>query len=202
MGFGTNPAFRSRSLVRSRIGAFRASDAGSNPAGSMLFYNTPQHSLHVRKCFRLSVDRLRVTTYSPGVPSTARFLKRPGFTYLFAPSLGPNRWRPELLERQPHSRCHGEGPSGRSSGPSEGDRQARWSRRHKSDRQLDHGQEDGGWVGRHQLLPRGARDVTWPAQPKLTCAHSRSKDYWAYRGPGELRGPFNEGRSFRPLAGY
>src|SRR5256886_1479439 len=30
--------FRSRSLVRSRIGAFRASDAGSNPAGSMLFY--------------------------------------------------------------------------------------------------------------------------------------------------------------------
>src|SRR5881397_744205 len=92
MGFGTNPAFRSRSLVRSRIGAFRASDAGSNPAGSMLFYNTPQHSLHVRKCFRLSVDRLRVTTYSPGVPSTARF-----------------------LERRPRSRCHGEGPSGRSS---------------------------------------------------------------------------------------
>src|SRR5437667_1393203 len=36
MGFGTNPAFRSRSLVRSRIGAFRASDAGSNPAGSIL----------------------------------------------------------------------------------------------------------------------------------------------------------------------
>src|SRR5438093_4965287 len=35
MGFGTNPAFRSRSLVRSRIGAFRASDAGSNPAGSI-----------------------------------------------------------------------------------------------------------------------------------------------------------------------
>src|SRR5207247_11193726 len=32
---GTNPAFRSRSLVRSRIGAFRSSDAGSNPAGSM-----------------------------------------------------------------------------------------------------------------------------------------------------------------------
>src|SRR5438093_3923836 len=31
---GTNPAFRSRSLVRLRIGAFRASDAGSNPAGS------------------------------------------------------------------------------------------------------------------------------------------------------------------------
>src|SRR6059058_2296672 len=40
MGFGTNPAFRSRSLVRSRIGAFRASDAGSNPAGSMLFYQS------------------------------------------------------------------------------------------------------------------------------------------------------------------
>src|SRR5881296_1462308 len=74
MGFGTNPAFRSRSLVRSRIGAFRASDAGSNPAGSMLFYNTPQHSLHVRKCFRLSVDRLRVTTYSPGCRVLRGFL--------------------------------------------------------------------------------------------------------------------------------
>src|SRR2546427_5692763 len=40
MGFGTNRAFRPRSLVRSRIGAFRASDAGSNPAGSMPILNT------------------------------------------------------------------------------------------------------------------------------------------------------------------
>ena len=40
MDHETNPAFRSRSLVRLRIGAFRASDAGSNPAGSMLFCNT------------------------------------------------------------------------------------------------------------------------------------------------------------------
>src|SRR6266571_5820693 len=36
MDHETNPAFRSRSLVRSRIGAFRASDAGSKPAGSIL----------------------------------------------------------------------------------------------------------------------------------------------------------------------
>ncbi len=35
MAHGANPAFRSRSLVRPRIGAFRASDAGSNPAGSI-----------------------------------------------------------------------------------------------------------------------------------------------------------------------
>src|SRR5439155_7294213 len=35
MDHETNPAFRSRSLVRLRIGAFRASDAGSNPAGSI-----------------------------------------------------------------------------------------------------------------------------------------------------------------------
>src|SRR5256712_5250975 len=48
MGFRTNPAFRSRSLVRSRIVAFRASDAGSNPAGSMLFCNTPNHSTRGR----------------------------------------------------------------------------------------------------------------------------------------------------------
>src|SRR5207245_7667466 len=45
MALGTNPAFRSRSLVRLRIGAFRASDAGSNPAGSMVFY----HTLMVRR---------------------------------------------------------------------------------------------------------------------------------------------------------
>src|SRR2546427_12664823 len=41
MALGTNPAFRSRSLVRSRIGAFRASDAGSNPAGSIIPEGTP-----------------------------------------------------------------------------------------------------------------------------------------------------------------
>src|SRR6267378_1106360 len=35
MAHPANRPFRSRSLVRSRIGAFRASDAGSNPAGSM-----------------------------------------------------------------------------------------------------------------------------------------------------------------------
>src|SRR5205807_2751300 len=37
MAHPANRPFRSRSLVRSRIGAFRASDAGSNPAGSMYF---------------------------------------------------------------------------------------------------------------------------------------------------------------------
>src|SRR2546430_12025577 len=35
MAYAANRPFRSRSLVRSRIGAFRASDAGSNPAGSI-----------------------------------------------------------------------------------------------------------------------------------------------------------------------
>src|SRR5438309_7289307 len=35
MASAANRPFRSRSLVRSRIGAFRASDAGSNPAGSI-----------------------------------------------------------------------------------------------------------------------------------------------------------------------
>src|SRR5207249_3777677 len=40
MGPSANRPFRSRSLVRSRIGAFRASDAGSNPAGSMLLFST------------------------------------------------------------------------------------------------------------------------------------------------------------------
>src|SRR5207244_7570552 len=40
MAYAANRPFRSRSLVRSRIGAFRASDAGSNPAGSMLFFDT------------------------------------------------------------------------------------------------------------------------------------------------------------------
>src|SRR6266705_2639277 len=40
MAYAANRPFRSRSLVRSRIGAFRASDAGSNPAGSMLFFAT------------------------------------------------------------------------------------------------------------------------------------------------------------------
>src|SRR2546426_8515251 len=34
-------ASRSGILVRLRIGSFGASDAGSNPAGSMLFLNTP-----------------------------------------------------------------------------------------------------------------------------------------------------------------
>src|SRR6267143_3387044 len=40
MAHPANRPFRSRSLVRSRIGAFRASDAGSNPAGSMPILNT------------------------------------------------------------------------------------------------------------------------------------------------------------------
>src|SRR5205807_5744451 len=52
MAYAANRPFRSRSLVRSRIGAFRASDAGSNPAGSMLFYTT------------LLVDSCRVVTGS------------------------------------------------------------------------------------------------------------------------------------------
>src|SRR5438876_1292083 len=40
MAYAANQPFRSRSLVRSRIGAFRASDAGSNPAGSIPVLNT------------------------------------------------------------------------------------------------------------------------------------------------------------------
>ena len=41
MASATNRPFRSRSLVRLRIGAFRASDAGSNPAGSIIPEETP-----------------------------------------------------------------------------------------------------------------------------------------------------------------
>src|SRR5438552_10556842 len=41
MAYAANQPFRSRSLVRSRIGAFRASDAGSNPAGSIIPEETP-----------------------------------------------------------------------------------------------------------------------------------------------------------------
>src|SRR5437870_11161263 len=44
MAYAANRPFRSRSLVRSRIGAFRASDAGSNPAGSIPTSSDPNPS--------------------------------------------------------------------------------------------------------------------------------------------------------------
>src|SRR5881296_1601402 len=100
---------------------------------------------------------------------------------------------PELLERRLRAHYHGEGASGRSSGPSEGDRQARWSRRHESDRQLDHGQEDGQWACRHRLLPRGTRDVSWALRRPNDSHRSRRKEYLAFRCPGELEGRFMRG---------
>ncbi len=60
MAHEANPPFRSRSLVRSRIGAFRASDAGSNPAGSIIPEGTP---------------------LGPGPPPLAQFELFPRLTY-------------------------------------------------------------------------------------------------------------------------
>src|SRR2546426_8842070 len=98
MGFGTNPAFRCRSLVRSRIGAFRASDAGSNPAGSMLFY----HTLMVRRPLR-AVSELALSApckrYFEGSQSlhqvsnatTAVYIDPVGLTFIDPIQSGPSK---------------------------------------------------------------------------------------------------------------
>src|SRR5437870_8952788 len=58
MAYAANRPFRSRSLVRSRIGAFRASDAGSNPAGSMLFFRTLLRPVGDAEDLRRDLERI------------------------------------------------------------------------------------------------------------------------------------------------
>ena|SRR5436309_11919016 len=108
---GTNPAFRSRSLVRSRIGAFRASDAGSNPAGSMpilahadgssslgavselAFVGTLQEILHGFASLH-QVSNAPVAVYIVRVG-----LVRVGLTFIHASQSAPRRFLYERLIR-------------------------------------------------------------------------------------------------------
>src|SRR5213592_3825341 len=54
MAYAANQPFRSRSLVRTRIGTFRASDAGSNPAGSP---RLPEGWLKMSDLFRPAIHQ-------------------------------------------------------------------------------------------------------------------------------------------------